>query len=636
MLEENLLINCSKNSPKFLPVGDRALSVEFGKEMTKENNLRVISLYNSIKNKPIVGITSTLPTYRSLLVYYNPLIISINELITKLENLLTRNGYYMPSGRLLRIPVIYGNNFGPDLQFVAEHNRLTTEEVIELHSSTEYLVAMMGFSPGFPYLSGLPQELSVPRLPTPRVKIPAGSVGIAGTQTGIYPQDSPGGWRIIGWTPFNLFDPDRDPPLILEIGDRVRFLRMMEEEEARKLAKTLEESLILSQKHIKTTSIKQKISASNIGTFTILKSGLFTTIQDHGRFGCESYGIPPSGAADKISMVLANKLVGNTGHEAVLEITLLGEDVELLFNHPSLVALAGGKLTVKVNNKEMPLREGFTVKKGDVITLSDYVEGLRTYLAVSGGIQTPQFLESRSTYVSGKFGGFQGRMIREGDMVPFIIRDDLKSYRTSIDLSTLAQDFLTTQKPVKIRVVAGPQEDYFTLSGLNTFYNSEYEISSDSDRKGLRLTGPTIERQDVGEIVSDGTPPGSIQITGSGIPLIILNDGPTTGGYPKIGVVVTPDLDLLAQLRPGDFISFEKVSLEMAHRLYGEYRKTLDLIKKSELTFTELSKEAISPDNLEERDIDKAKLGETQTFSPNKKYLFKIDDKEYEVQVEIL
>ena len=173
-----------------------------------------------------------MPTYRSLMVYYDPMTISAEQLQISIEQADQNPGNDKPADqRVVHIPTLYGGEYGPDLEFVAQHAGLTTEEVVSVHSGSDYLTYMMGFSPGFPYLGGLSNTLTTPRLETPRTEIPAGSVGIADSQTGVYPLASPGGWRLIGRTPFKLFDPGADPPSLLKAGDYVRFVPMATEEE---------------------------------------------------------------------------------------------------------------------------------------------------------------------------------------------------------------------------------------------------------------------------------------------------------------------------------------------------------------------------------------------------------------------
>ena len=170
-----------------------------------------------------------MPTYRSLLVHYDPLRLGYDDVVHLVGEQLQRVGEVpLPESRVVEVPTLYGGESGPDIAFVAEHNGLSVEEVIRIHSSVDYTVYMLGFTPGFPYLGGMSAAIATPRLETPRPRVPAGSVGLAGQQTGVYPIESPGGWRIIGRTPLVLFDPQRDPPALLAAGDRVRFVPVSE------------------------------------------------------------------------------------------------------------------------------------------------------------------------------------------------------------------------------------------------------------------------------------------------------------------------------------------------------------------------------------------------------------------------
>jgi len=217
--------------PRYLPVGDSALLVEFGNQIDPAINRRVHVLALVLAQEPIPGLGEAVPTYRSLLIHYDPLYWSYQGVIQLVQERMERTGTVsLPEPRLVKISTVYGGKFGPDLEFVAGHSGLSVQDVIRIHSSATYPVYMMGFTPGFPYLGGIDETIAAPRLETPRTRVPAGSVGIAGSQTGIYPIESPGGWRIIGRTPLTLLDPHHDPPTLLVAGDRVRFLPISEAE----------------------------------------------------------------------------------------------------------------------------------------------------------------------------------------------------------------------------------------------------------------------------------------------------------------------------------------------------------------------------------------------------------------------
>jgi KipI family sensor histidine kinase inhibitor len=217
---------------RYLPFGDSALLVEFGNNIDPETNQKVISLDRIIQKTKIEGVEELVPTYRSLLIRYNPLKIDYETLVSHvktLENTLKKTKLKTESRNIV-IPVVYGGEYGPDLEYVAERHGLTREKVIELHSERQYRVYMIGFVAGFPYLGEVTDEISTPRLETPRLRVPAGSVGIAEKQTGVYPCEAPGGWRIIGRTPLKLFNPSWQPPALLKSGDAVRFKPISETE----------------------------------------------------------------------------------------------------------------------------------------------------------------------------------------------------------------------------------------------------------------------------------------------------------------------------------------------------------------------------------------------------------------------
>ena len=221
-----------ENSVRFLFSGDSALVIEFGNEISVDINKKIRKMMDDIKKEDIDGIVELVPTYCSLLINYDVLKIDYNTLVEKLKTFLN-NDLETAEGEevtLVEIPTLYNDEFGPDLSYVAEHNKLSKEEVIKIHTGTDYLVYMLGFMPGFTYLGGMSEKIATPRLESPRLQIYPGSVGIAGKQTGMYPSMSPGGWRIIGRTPLKLYNPDSDTPVYISSGDYVRYVSISEEE----------------------------------------------------------------------------------------------------------------------------------------------------------------------------------------------------------------------------------------------------------------------------------------------------------------------------------------------------------------------------------------------------------------------
>ncbi|WP_129598177.1 5-oxoprolinase subunit PxpB [Anaerophilus nitritogenes] len=216
---------------KFLIAGEKAVVVEFGDEISEKINQKVRSMMIATKERNIDGIIEFIPTYRSLMIQYDPCKIEYETLLDNLKKIEKQlNEIDIPLPKVIEIPTLYGGEYGPDIQNVADHNHLSIEEVINIHSSKEYLIYMLGFTPGFPYLGGMNEKIATPRLKVPRTKITGGSVGIAGSQTGIYPIDSPGGWQLIGRTPLKLYDAYRKDPILLETGNYIKFVPIDEKD----------------------------------------------------------------------------------------------------------------------------------------------------------------------------------------------------------------------------------------------------------------------------------------------------------------------------------------------------------------------------------------------------------------------
>ncbi|GAX91545.1 5-oxoprolinase subunit PxpB [Effusibacillus lacus] len=221
----------SVSSIELIPLGDSAIVVQFGQTINLETHRKVRALAAYLDRHPFPGMVEYIPAFTTVSVFYDPCRTNYRTVCFVLEQIvseLVETQDLQP--RTVEIPVLYGGEFGPDLEFVAEHNGLTTSDVIEIHSSGEYLVYMIGFAPGFPYIGGMSERIATPRRPSPRLSIPAGTVGIAGMQTGVYPIETPGGWQLIGRTPIALFRPDDNPPSLLQAGDIVRFRPISREE----------------------------------------------------------------------------------------------------------------------------------------------------------------------------------------------------------------------------------------------------------------------------------------------------------------------------------------------------------------------------------------------------------------------
>lgn len=283
----------------------------------------------------------------------------------------------------------------------------------------------------------------------------------------------------------------------------------------------------------------------------VLVPGPLTTVQDLGRFGYQKSGIPCSGVMDQRAYRIANELLGNCRGEAVLEHTLFGGSY--LFSADTVIALTGADMTAAINGSPCPLGRPVPVRAGDILSLGMARQGCRTYLAAAGGFDVPTVLGSRSTDLKCGIGGYQGRALRAGDI--------LKTGPAPASYEKIKENYAPQPEygsDMTVRVIEGPQADYFTPQGLDTFYSAPYMVSEQSDRMGCRLNGPSIESIRGTDIVSDGVVFGSIQVTSSGHPIVLMADRQTTGGYAKIATVITEDLPLLVQARPGNIIHFKK------------------------------------------------------------------------------
>jgi KipI family sensor histidine kinase inhibitor len=549
-------------SAKFTPFGDKGLRVELGNAINPEINAKVHALHEAISKAQILGVYECVPAYRSLTVAYDPEKVGYDDLVSEIKNLEATSKARASERKTRRIviPVVYGGDFGPDLIQVAQYHNLKENQVVEIHSGNEYLVYMIGFIAGFPYLGKLPDEIATPRLETPRLRIPQGSVGIAEDQTGIYPKQAPGGWQIIGRTPVKLFDPLWQPPALLQPGDYVKF-KPISSREFWQIEASEKESDTLTHER-----------GSSMKLFRIVKPGFFTTIQDLGRFGFLKFGVPRSGAMDEFSLRVANMLVKNYHGDACLEMTLLGPELEAV--HDTQIAVAGD-ISLQINGHDAPMWHTLTVKNGDIVLFGKVRTGCRAYLAVRGGIDVPVVLGSRSTYSRGEIGGMQGRQLRAEGYIEGIATGHPIERNLSLPEEFIPDFSVRTD----VDVLLGPQQESFTQEGIETFLSSSYNVTIESDRMGFRLEGPTIQQCEQVDTISDAILPGSIQVPANGRPIVTMLDAQTTGGYPKIATVVSPDMHALGQAKPSDTISFHETTLVQAHRRLLEDRRRYRIIE---------------------------------------------------------
>ena len=291
----------------------------------------------------------------------------------------------------------------------------------------------------------------------------------------------------------------------------------------------------------------------------IIFPGPMTTVQDGGRFGRQKYGIGPSGVMDRKAYEEANYLVGNSGEEAVLEATLMGPTI--LFHQDCICAVTGADMKPELDGEAVGMNHPVQIRKGQTLRLSMAAEGCRSYLAFAGGIPVPEVMGSRSTNLKCHIGGFEGRRLEKGDILPLPDTMTDASYVSYYEekIKDRKVQAASYKHDISVRVIPGPQDGCFTRKGWKTFLTTTYTVSVNSDRMGCRLEGEAIESKEGTDIVSDGIVDGSIQVTAGGLPIILLADRQTTGGYAKIATVVSEDLPKLAQVRPGDHITFRKV-----------------------------------------------------------------------------
>ena len=306
----------------------------------------------------------------------------------------------------------------------------------------------------------------------------------------------------------------------------------------------------------------------------VLSPGILTSVQDGGRQGYQQYGVSPSGPMDLHAFRTANILVGNDPDEAGLEMTVMG--AELTFTDPAVVAITGADMGATLNGNRTAMYRALPVQAGDILKFGFAMKGCRTYLAVRGGIGVEPVMGSRATMLGKNFGGFKGRKLQ---------KDDRLEIRPCTEALAHPETYFTDEEAVPegvrtLRVIMGPQEDRFTQQGIHTFLNSEYTVGQDFDRQGYRLEGEKIEHKTDSNIISDGVVTGSIQIPGTGLPIVMTAERATVGGYTKIATVITVDLPLIGQCKAGDRIRFQEVSVETAQELLRQEADRLEALRR--------------------------------------------------------
>ena len=515
--------------------GDAAILLELEPRIDAAVNARATAIAAAVRARALAGVRDVVATFRSVAVHFDPLVADANAIRMALA-LAAGTPAIATEGRAVEIPVVYGGDCGPDLPAVAAAAQLHEDEVIARHVAMPYRVFMLGFLPGFAYLGSVDERIAMPRRSTPRIRVPAGSVGIAGRQTGIYPRESPGGWQIIGRTPTPIFDPHRDPPALLAQGDTVRFVRV------RAPATAFDPPL---------PAVRAEAAPTGRHV-TVLRPGMLTTVQDRGRWGHQAIGVPVSGALDVPALRVANALAGNARAAAALEVTLMGPELRL--EQPTRVAIAGADLSATLDGAGLVPPCAINCSAGSVVRFGERRAGARAYVAFDGGIDTPLNLGSRATHPETATGGVDGRPLVAGDRLPLGRANEWPASRPANPAGVRLSAGVSG---ATLRVMPGPQLGFFEHTALDVLQRIRFTVSSQSNRMGYRLHGDAaIPRVPGREMISDATFAGAVQVPSSGQPILLLADRQTTGGYPQIATVISADLPLAGQLAPGDWVEF--------------------------------------------------------------------------------
>ena len=315
-------------------------------------------------------------------------------------------------------------------------------------------------------------------------------------------------------------------------------------------------------------------------TVQVLRPGLLMTVQDLGRHGHQHVGLCPGGAMDPLSLTLANALVGNYIHAAALELTVLGPD--LMFERDTLIALVGAEFEA-----DIPINRPVLIPRGARVSISRAARGARAYLAIAGGIAVEEVLGSRSTYLPGGFGGLQGRVLKRGDKIPLasdaqklsrerfgkLKNKDKKGSSVKWHVPPLT---VPDREPIVLHAMEGEHFGDFDANMQRAFFDTIWKVTPDSNRMGYRLAGATLTRSKSDEVLSAPTALGSVQVPADGVPIALMADHQTTGGYPRIAEIASADVPRLAQIAPGGTVHFARAALEMAAELRKDTRNRLE------------------------------------------------------------
>ncbi len=518
---------------RLLPAGSDGLLVEVA------DLDQALTLFASLQGEPLAGVEELVPAARTVLVRFDTTRTGRAELEAELRRRSLAAAVPV-EGPLVEVPVHYD---GKDLDEVARLSGLDEAEVVRRHTAAPWTVAFTGFSPGFAYLTGGDPALDVPRRAEPRTVVPAGSVALAGQFSGVYPRASPGGWQLIGRTPLAMWDLRRDQPALLRPGMRVQF---------RDTGPSRDPA---AEPMPAAAPVAQAFAPGSPRALHVLAPGALTVVVDLGRPGRSAQGVARSGAVDRSSLRQANRLVGNPAGGPALEVAAGGLRVRA---HGDLVVAVTGApapltLHTSAGPSAVPDQQAFALHDGEELQLGVPDRGIASYLAVRGTLVVDLVLGSASTDL---LAGIGPSPLRAGDVVP--VGGQVLS-AVALDRDTVA-DLPGPDGVVEVDVVLGPRDDWFSTAARRLFGCQEWTVTPRSNRVGLRLAGEQpLERSHPGELPSEGTVPGAVQVPPTGQPVLFTADHPVTGGYPVIACVAAHHLNLVAQVPVGGRIRFRPV-----------------------------------------------------------------------------
>lgn len=547
---------------RFLPASDRALLVEL------DDLTQTMALYRQCLAEPMAGVQALVPAARTLLVQYQPWVLSAAALRHALAQRAQTawralDKAQRSGGRVVDIPVHYT---GEDLPDVAEILGISVQEVVVRHTGQPYDAAFAGFAPGFVYLSG-GANFQVPRRATPRTQVPAGSVALGGGFSAVYPKASPGGWQLLGVTELAMWDLARAEPALIQPGFQVQFV-----DAARRTTQVMmpRHPAAVAMAEVETVGgaavqlqakIALALSMPSQAAIEFKSVGLQTLFQDRGRHGMEGLGVSASGALDQAAMRQANRMVGNPVHTPVLE-NLLGQ-LCMRAHGACTVAIAGADVALHLQTaagsvQPIPCGQAVALNDGDGLTLGAVKAGMRCYVAVRGGWGVEPVLGSCATDTLAQVGPAAlqpGQRVPVGQMVSAAALQAVSEQHEPLPGLPRAGDTVT------LDVVLGPRTDWFSAQGVATLTGQTWVVTPQSNRIGIRLQGAQpLARSVHGELPSEGTVLGAIQVPISGQPVLFLADHPLTGGYPVIAALASYHLDLAAQIPVGCQIQFKVVA----------------------------------------------------------------------------